>query len=158
MRKNSQSISSLELKYFKTGRRISPHVVWGLGHQSPIAPYLDIYSYFYYSVQTVQGLVNNQMFQSKGNNGTLQYCKRLNYSEIFPDVKLGFFCFVFCKTSLTPCDRFRDSIFIFVLLFIPQFALHAPYKYTFREERSLHIFNINYFKAQLAICENFCYR
>lgn len=156
MRRNSQSISSLELKYFKTGRRISPHVVWGLGHQSPIAPYLDIYSYFYYSVQTVQGLVNNQVFQSKGNNGTLQYCKRLNYSEIFPDVKF-FFSLVQFFVKL-PCDRFRDSIFIFVLLFTPQFALHAPYKYTFREERSLHIFNINYFEARLAICGNFCYR
>lgn len=47
---NSPDIRSLEWNYFETGKRISPVVVWGLGHQSPIAPYLDIYSYVYYSV------------------------------------------------------------------------------------------------------------
>lgn len=47
---NSSNICSLERNYFEAGKRIRLLVVWGLGHQSPIAPYLDIYSYVYCTV------------------------------------------------------------------------------------------------------------
>ena len=49
MRRKSPNICSLEWNY-EAGRRVGPLVVWGLGHQSPIAPYLDIYSSVYDTV------------------------------------------------------------------------------------------------------------